>query len=458
MAKKNTTAFTASRPAAALGAHLAHRAPHHHHYLFSIKQLNTLGAAAVLAFSTTVPLSEIAFGVPLLPYLLLLATPAFPQRPRKPNPSRLSFAASRASSRRAHRYLSSHGIDPFVVATHSDGGQGAFDYWIYPLGDGSSGYLQPGKSLHQPDALRAMRVRVNADIVAVLGRARGIQRALADMDLANAAQRRLSAGCQEGTTLDRTRTSVTAGLRKKLKDIMLDFQALRQRMMSEYKDTVERRYYTLTGEVPEDEVIERIISEGRGEEIMSAAVAEHGKGAVLAALNEIQDRHDAAREVERSLLELHQVFLDMAVVVQSQGDKLQNIEHHVSNARDYVHSGNKELGKAREHQRGSRKCLCIGIILLLLLILIVIVPIATSLRRSIDNRKNRDAASSLISLQIPVKEAKASLIAGFVVCYGLDDSHTIDLSVRGRLAALKNRGDSSDLDARLHPRTPAPLH
>lgn len=51
-----------------------------------------------------------------------------------------------------------------------------------------------------------------------------------------------------------------------------------------------------------------------------------------------------------------------------------------------------------------------------------------------------------------------SLIAGFVVCYGLDDSHTIDLSVRGRLAALKNRVDSSDLDDRLHPRTPAPLH
>ena len=46
---------------------------------------------------------------------------------------------------------------------------------------------EEGKSLHQPDALRAMRVRVNADIVAVLGRARGIQRALADMDAANAA-------------------------------------------------------------------------------------------------------------------------------------------------------------------------------------------------------------------------------------------------------------------------------
>jgi hypothetical protein len=60
--------------------------PHHHYYLFSIKQLNTLGAAAVLAFSTTVPLSEIAFAVLLLPYLLVLARLAFPQRPGKPNP------------------------------------------------------------------------------------------------------------------------------------------------------------------------------------------------------------------------------------------------------------------------------------------------------------------------------------------------------------------------------------
>ncbi|GJM91389.1 hypothetical protein PR202_ga07753 [Eleusine coracana subsp. coracana] len=66
--------------------------PHHHYYLFSIKQLNTLGAAAVLAFSTTVPLSEIAFAVLLLPYLLVLATLAFPQRPGKPDPSAPVFS------------------------------------------------------------------------------------------------------------------------------------------------------------------------------------------------------------------------------------------------------------------------------------------------------------------------------------------------------------------------------
>ncbi|XP_052147967.1 uncharacterized protein LOC127766845 [Oryza glaberrima] len=37
-----------------------------------------------------------------------------------------------------------------------------------------------------------------------------------------------------------------------------------------------------------------------------------------------------------------------------------------------------------------------------------------------------------------------SLIAGFVVCYGPGESHVIDLSVKGKLAMLKNRVDSFD--------------
>ncbi|PVH31259.1 hypothetical protein PAHAL_9G097000 [Panicum hallii] len=43
-----------------------------------------------------------------------------------------------------------------------------------------------------------------------------------------------------------------------------------------------------------------------------------------------------------------------------------------------------------------------------------------------------------------------SLIAGFVICYGTDDSHVIDLSVKGQLAALKNRVDSIDQTTHAH--------
>ena len=37
-------------------------------------------------------------------------------------------------------------------------------------------------------------------------------------------------------------------------------------------------------------------------------------------IDEIQEWHDASKEIEKSLLELHQIFLDMAVLVEAQGE------------------------------------------------------------------------------------------------------------------------------------------
>lgn len=46
-------------------------------------------------------------------------------------------------------------------------------------------------------------------------------------------------------------------------------------------------------------------------------------------LKEIQERHDAVRDIEKKLLDLHQVFMDMAVLVEKQGEMLDNIEIQV---------------------------------------------------------------------------------------------------------------------------------
>ncbi|XP_002525472.2 syntaxin-related protein KNOLLE [Ricinus communis] len=241
---------------------------------------------------------------------------------------------------------------------------------------------EESKSLHKPEALKLLRNKINADIVTVQKKARAIKTQLEEMDRANAANRRLS-GFKEGTPIYRTRVAVTNGLRKKLKELMMDFQGLRQKMMTEYKETVGRRYFTVTGEYPDEEIIDKIISDGNGgEEFLKCAIQEHGKGKVLETVVEIQDRHDAAKEIEKSLLELHQVFLDMAVMVEAQGEQLDDIEHHVLNASHYVKDGAKELKTAKDYQRGSRKWTCIGIILLLIIILVIVIPIATSFSHS----------------------------------------------------------------------------
>ncbi|KAK1379892.1 syntaxin-related protein KNOLLE-like [Heracleum sosnowskyi] len=241
---------------------------------------------------------------------------------------------------------------------------------------------EESKSLHKPEALKSIRNKINSNIVLVLKKAKSIRVQLEEMDRSNAANRRLS-GCKEGTPVDRTRSAVTNGLRKKLKELMMDFQGLRQRMMTEYKDSVGRQYYTVTGEYPNEDVIETIISdEDGGEKFLAKAIQEHGRGKVLETVVEIQDRHDAAKEIEKSLLELHQVFLDMAVMVEAQGEQMDDIEHHVMNAAQYVNDGSKNLKTAKGYQKSSRRCMCIGIILLLILILVIVIPIAASFSKS----------------------------------------------------------------------------
>jgi syntaxin 1B/2/3 len=68
---------------------------------------------------------------------------------------------------------------------------------------------------------------------------------------------------------------------------------------------------------------------GEAETIFQKAILEQGRGRVLDTLAEIQERNRAVKDLEASLLELHQVFLDMAVLVEAQGEMLDNIEKQV---------------------------------------------------------------------------------------------------------------------------------
>lgn len=49
----------------------------------------------------------------------------------------------------------------------------------------------------------------------------------------------------------------------------------------------------------------------------------------LDAMAEIQERHEAVKDLEESLADLHQIFLDMSVLVDAQGEMLDNIEQQV---------------------------------------------------------------------------------------------------------------------------------
>ncbi len=135
------------------------------------------------------------------------------------------------------------------------------------------------------------------------------------------------------------------------------------------------RVYTVTGQRPDEQTLESIIATGESETYLQEAIQVQGRGQITETIREIHDRHDAVNDIQKNLLELHQIFMDMAVLVEAQGEQLNNIEQQVNKASSFVQRGTGQLEIAKRHQRNKRKCMCICVILLIILILIILLPI-----------------------------------------------------------------------------------
>lgn len=233
---------------------------------------------------------------------------------------------------------------------------------------------EESKAVTKASAMKAIKQRMEKDVDEVGKITRVIKSKFEELDRENLSNRQ-KPGCGKGSAVDRSRTSTTVSLKKKFKDKMTEFQNLRESIRQEYREVVERRVFTVTGNRADEETIDKLIETGDSEQIFQKAIQEQGRGQIMDTLAEIQERHDAVRELERKLLELQQIFLDMAVLVDAQGDLLDNIETQVSNAVDHVQSGNVALQKAKTLQRNSRKWMCIAILILLIIVAIIVVGV-----------------------------------------------------------------------------------
>nr|CAD1842346.1 unnamed protein product [Ananas comosus var. bracteatus] len=101
--------------------------------------------------------------------------------------------------------------------------------------------------LHAEDAKRLRRAPPS--FAAILRTAHSIKAQLEALDDSNAANRALSPRFPAGTSVHRTRVSVTHGIRAKLRDAIL----------SDHKETLKQNYYNATGELASDKVLDEML-------------------------------------------------------------------------------------------------------------------------------------------------------------------------------------------------------
>lgn len=72
-------------------------------------------------------------------------------------------------------------------------------------------------------------------------------------------------------------------------------------------------------------------------------------------LTKVTQRFDELSKIEKSISEVHDLFIDMAVLVAAQGDVIDSIEAHVSSANYETSAGRKHLKNAKGKQKSARK-------------------------------------------------------------------------------------------------------
>ncbi|CAD7696369.1 unnamed protein product [Ostreobium quekettii] len=234
---------------------------------------------------------------------------------------------------------------------------------------------EKSKTITRSEEMKNLREQMQDTINAVSKQAHSVKAQLEQLDKLNSAAMYKDGGSSEASSSSRMRTSITAGLKKRLKDCMGEFTSLRKRVQQEYREVVERRVFTVTGQHATEEQIDRMIETGDGEAVFQKAILDAGRGKAVQVLAEIKERQRAVQDLEHSLLELHQIFLDMAVLVEAQGEMLDNVEKQVEKSVAYVESAVKQLVQAKKSQDKTRRLYCCMVICLLLIILIVVLAL-----------------------------------------------------------------------------------
>ncbi|XP_071275862.1 syntaxin-1B isoform X2 [Agelaius tricolor] len=166
----------------------------------------------------------------------------------------------------------------------------------------------------------------------------------------------------------RIRKTQHSTLSRKFVEVMTEYNATQSKYRDRCKDRIQRQL-EITGRTTTNEELEDMLESGKlaifTDDIkMDSQMTKQ-------ALNEIETRHNEIIKLETSIRELHDMFVDMAMLVESQGEMIDRIEYNVEHSVDYVERAVSDTKKAVKYQSKARRkkimiiicCVVLGVVL-----------------------------------------------------------------------------------------------
>eukprot|EP00095_Tigriopus_kingsejongensis_P009781 maker-scaffold808_size94304-snap-gene-0.21 protein:Tk09781 transcript:maker-scaffold808_size94304-snap-gene-0.21-mRNA-1 annotation:"syntaxin-1a isoform x1" len=150
----------------------------------------------------------------------------------------------------------------------------------------------------------------------------------------------------------RIRKTQHSTLSRKFVEVMTEYNRTQTDYRERCKNRIQRQM-EISGRTTTDAELEEMLEQGNSAVFTQGIIMD--TAAAKQTLADIEARHADIIKLEHSIKELHDMFMDMAMLVESQGEMIDRIEYHVEHAVDYVQTATQDTKKALKYQSKARR-------------------------------------------------------------------------------------------------------
>ncbi|XP_026102339.1 syntaxin-3-like isoform X2 [Carassius auratus] len=162
----------------------------------------------------------------------------------------------------------------------------------------------------------------------------------------------LASNTEERISADmRIKKSQQAILAKKFVEVMTKYNEAQVEFREKSKGRIQRQL-EITGKATTDEELEEMLDGGNAA-VFTAGIMDSGIS--KQALSEIEARHKDIMRLESSIKELHDMFVDIAMLVENQGSIIERIESNMDQSVGFVERAVADTKKAAKFQQEARR-------------------------------------------------------------------------------------------------------
>ncbi len=157
---------------------------------------------------------------------------------------------------------------------------------------------------------------------------------------------------------------------KKFQAAMNTYNSAAHNFKQDLQKRTKRELKIVDSDLTEQEVDE-IVESGRAQDVIKQALVSENLQDVVRV---IEERHADIMRLEQQVLEIYELFRDLAVLVDLQQESLDVIENRIMHAKNYTEKAEVDLQEAEEYQKKARNRQCCILIILLVIVAVILGP------------------------------------------------------------------------------------